>query len=154
MILIPAGFCRIRLPTGRLCAKRQKSEIFCLTAKGEIFGRCPQVKSNADAFGEMKSTHRRRGDFTARRAISPPQAISPTPQGWISLPTGLWDSRLIEGDVNGFNAVYHLIFLSFFTDFITASAAIIISSSVFCLPKENRTVESACLSVNPIAERT
>ncbi|MBQ7500063.1 MAG: hypothetical protein IJT91_04125, partial [Clostridia bacterium] len=52
------------------------------------------VKSNADAFGEMKSTHRRRGDFTARRAISPPQAISPTLQGWISLPTVLWDSRL------------------------------------------------------------
>jgi hypothetical protein len=76
-----------------LCAKRQKSEIFCLTAKGEIFGRCPQVKSNADAFGEMKSTHRRRGDFTARRAISPPQAISPTPQGWISLPPVLKDTR-------------------------------------------------------------
>ena len=77
-----------------MCAKRQKSEIFCLAAKGEIFGLRHQVKSNADAFGEMKSTHRRRGDFTARRAISPPQAISPTLKGWISLPTVLWDSRL------------------------------------------------------------
>ena len=93
MILISAGFCRRMAQAGRLCAKRQKSEIFCLTAKGEIFGHCPQVKSNAYAFGEMKSTHRRRGDFTARRAISPPQAISPTPQGWISLPTVLQNSR-------------------------------------------------------------
>ena len=93
MILIPAGFLSHTSASRTFVCQTSKSEIFCLTAKGEIFGRCPQVKSNAYAFGEMKSTHRRRGDFTARRAISPPQAISPTPQRWISLPTVLQNSR-------------------------------------------------------------
>ena len=57
----------------------EKSEIFCLAAKGEIFGLRPQVKSNADAFGEMKSTHppSRRislpaGQFHRRRRFHPP----------------------------------------------------------------------------------
>jgi hypothetical protein len=63
------------------------SEIFCLTAKGEIKGyavgeivRC--------AHGEMRSTHARRY-FTARRAISYAAGVFHPPAGWISLKKAL-----------------------------------------------------------------
>ena len=61
----------------------EKSEIFCLAAKGEIFGLRPQVKSNAYAFGEMKSTHppSRRislpaGQFHRRMRYHPPVNVN------------------------------------------------------------------------------
>jgi len=46
-------------------------------AHGEILGLCPRVKSNADAFGEIKSV-----PFTPKSGISPPKAISPTVGGF------------------------------------------------------------------------
>ena len=66
----------------------EKSEIFCLAAKGEIFGLCPQVKSNAYAFGEMKSTH----GNPQRSQVRVGEPLNP-PSRRISLPAGQFHRR-------------------------------------------------------------